>query len=188
MSRQLEIFVKEAPVDLNIHWGWLVGLGVALALLGLLAIWRARAATIIYVAFLGAVLLISSIAVLFFAFSLTGYWADFFIHVLWAFLLAIIGVILLTRPALSAEAITLAVAFYLITAGVLYIGYALASHIQGEWFYAFQGLVSIFLGALLLFGWPITGIFAIGLFIGVDLILKGAAIAALGLNLRSLGH
>jgi uncharacterized membrane protein HdeD (DUF308 family) len=188
MSRQLEIFVKEAPGALNLHWGWLVALGGVLAFLGILAIWRARAATLIYVGFLGAVLLVGSVAVLVFAFTLTGYWADFFIHVLWAFLLAVIGFVLLTRPTLSAEAITLAISFYLITAGVLYIGYALMSHIQGEWYYAFEGLVSAFLGVLLLVGWPITGFFAIGLFIGIDLLMKGAAIVALGLRLRGLAQ
>jgi uncharacterized membrane protein HdeD (DUF308 family) len=186
MSRQLEIFVKEAPGALNLHWGWLIGLGAVLALLGILAIWRARAATLIYVGFLGAVLLVAAVAVLAFAFTLTGYWADFFIHVVWAVLLAIIGFILLTRPALSAEAITLALSFYLITAGVLYIGFALWAHIEGQWYYAFEGLVSVFLGALLLTGWPITGFFAIGLFIGIDLLMKGAAIVALGLRVRSL--
>jgi uncharacterized membrane protein HdeD (DUF308 family) len=184
MTRQFDIFVNEAPTALTIHWGWLVALGVVLAILGLVAIWRATAATLIYVGFLGAVLIVAAVAVLVFAFSLTGYWIDFFIHVLWAVLLAVIGVILLTRPAISAEAITLAIAFYLIASGLFSIGFAFSSHIQGEWLYAFQGLISAFLGALLLLGWPITGLFAIGLFIGIDLILKGAAIVALGLSLR----
>jgi hypothetical protein len=40
-------------------------------------------------------------AVLVVTFSFTGYWTGFFIHVLWAVLLAIIGFILVTRPAIS---------------------------------------------------------------------------------------
>ena len=188
MPRQFDIFVAETPATLTVHWGWLIALGVGLAVLGFLAIWRARTATLIYVGFLGAVLLVAAVAVLIFAFSLTGYWVDFFVHVLWAVLLAIIGLILLTRPAISAEAITLVIAFYLLATGVLEIGYALVAHIQGEWIYVFQGLVSAGLGCLLLAGWPFTGIFAIGLFIGIDLILKGAAIVALGLNLRTLAQ
>ena len=105
---------------------------------------------------------------------------------LWAVLLGIIGLILVTRPALSAEAITLVIAFYLITTGVLGIGYSLVSHIEGEWLYVLDGLVSTVLGCLLLGGWPFSGLWAIGLFIGIDLILKGSSIVALGLSVRAI--
>ena len=142
MHRQFDIFVGEAPDVLAVHWGWLIALGVGLVVLGFIAIWRARAATLISVGFLGVLLLVSAVAVLAFAFSLAGYWTDFFIHVLWAVLLGIIGLILVTRPAISAEAITLVIAFYFISTGLLGIGFALSSHIESVWLYVFDGLVS----------------------------------------------
>jgi uncharacterized membrane protein HdeD (DUF308 family) len=186
MHRQFDIFVGEAPDVLAVHWGWLIALGVGLVVLGFIAIWRARAATLISVGFLGVLLLVSAVAVLAFAFSLAGYWTDFFVHVLWAVLLGIIGLILVTRPAISAEAITLVIAFYFIATGVLGIGYSLSSHIEGEWLYVLDGLVSTVLGCLLLGGWPFSGLWAIGLFIGIDLILKGSSIIALGLSVRAI--
>ncbi|MEJ0092036.1 MAG: DUF308 domain-containing protein [Methylocella sp.] len=186
MQQQFDVFVAEAPRSLSVHWGWFVALGLGLAILGALAIWRARTATIVYVVFLGALLLAGALAVLIVAFSFAGYWTSFFAHVLWAVLLAIIGFILVSRPAISAEAITLVIAFYLIVTGVLGIGFALFSHIRGEWISVFDGVVSLALGALLLSGWPVTGLWAIGLFIGIDLILRGITIVALGLGLRSL--
>jgi uncharacterized membrane protein HdeD (DUF308 family) len=188
MQRQFDIFVGEAPDVLAVHWGWVIALGVGLVVLGFIAIWRTRAATLISVGFLGALLLISSVSVLVFAFSLAGYWTEFFAHVLWAVLLGIIGLMLLTRPAISAEAITLVIAFYFIATGVLGIGYALFSHIENEWLYVLDGIVSVLLGSLLLAGWPLSGIWAIGLFVGIDLILKGSSIVALGLNLRALSE
>ena len=48
------------------------------------------------------------------------------------------------------------------------------------------GLFSLFLGALLRLGWPISGLWAIGTFVGVDLLLRGCAIFALGLSLRAI--
>jgi uncharacterized membrane protein HdeD (DUF308 family) len=186
MQRQFDIFVGEAPDVLAVHWGWIIALGIVLAVLGFVAIWRARAATLISVGFLGALLLVSAVSVLVFAFSVAGYWTDFFAHVLWAILLAIIGLMLVARPAISAEAITLVMAFYFIAAGVLGIGYALFSHIDGVWLYVLDGIVSAVLGCLLLAGWPLSGLWAIGLFIGIDLILKGGAIVALGLALRAI--
>lgn len=186
MSQQFDVFVAEAPIGLSVHWGWIVALGAVLALLGALAIWRARTATLVYVVFLGVLLLAAALAVFVAAFSLTGYWTAFFIHVLWAVVLAILGVVLVTRPTTSAEALTLFIAFYFLVTGVVGIGFALFSHTQGEWLSVLDGIVSVALGALLLAGWPVTGLWAIGLFIGIELILRGVAIAALGLSLQSL--
>jgi uncharacterized membrane protein HdeD (DUF308 family) len=188
MPRQFDVFVNEAPDLLTVHWGWVIALGALIGLLGLAAIWRARTATLLYVGFIGALLLVGAVAVLIFAFSLTGYWTDFFVHVLWAVLLAIVGLTLVTRPGISAEAITLMIALYLIATGIFGIGFAFTAHIENLWLYVFQGLTSVFLGALLLVGWPLSGIFAIGLFLGVDLMLKGAAIIALGLKLRGISE
>jgi uncharacterized membrane protein HdeD (DUF308 family) len=186
MQRQFDIFVAQAPSGLSVHWGWIVALGLGLAILGALAIWRARTATLVYVVFLGALLLAAALAVFVVAFSFTGYWTAFFFHILWAVLLAITGFILVTRPAVSAEAITLVMAFFFLVSGIVSIGFALFSHAEGQWLSVFDGAVSVALGALLLSGWPVTGLWAIGLFVGVDLILRGAAITALGLGLRSM--
>ncbi len=132
MPRQFDIFVNEAPDLLTVHWGWVVALGLLIGLLGLVAIWRARTATFLYVGFIGALLLVSAVAILIFAFSLTGYWTDFFVHVLWAVLLAVVGLILVTRPGISAEAITLMVALYLIATGIFGIGFAFSAHIENS--------------------------------------------------------
>lgn len=188
MEKQFDAFVAEAPGSASAHWGWLVALGVALILLGAVAIWRARTATLVYVVFLGALLIAAALAVFIAAFSLTGYWTAFFVHVLWAIVLAITGVILITRPTISAEAITLVMAIYFLVAGILAIGFSLFSHVRGEWLPILDGVVSVALGALLLSGWPVTGLWAIGLFIGIDFVLRGAAITALGLGLQSLGR
>ncbi len=188
MERQFDVFVAEAPGALATNWIWLLALGIALMVIGAIAIWKARTATRVYVVFLGVLLLIAGGAVLATAFSLTGYWTAFFIHVLWAVLLAIIGFVFVSRPSSSAEAITLVLALYFLVSGVLGIGFALFSHIRGEWLSVFDGAISIALGALLLTGWPVTGLWAIGLFVGIDLILKGAAIAALGLSFQSLAR
>jgi len=188
MQQQFDVFVAQAPSNLSADWGWIVALGLGLAFLGALAIWRARTATLVYVVFLGALLLAAALAILVVAFSLTGYWTAFFVHVLWAVLLAIIGFILISRPAISAEAITLVIAFYFLVTGVVGIGFALFSHIQGGWLSIFDGVVSAGLGVLLLAGWPVTGLWAIGLFVGINLILRGGEVLALGLSLRTLAQ
>ena len=154
MGKQFDVFVAEAPGNLAANWIWLLALGIGLIVLGGLAIWRARTATRVYVVFLGVLLLIAALAVMATAFSFTGYWTAFFIHVLWAVLLGIVGFVFVARPSTSAEAITLVLAVYFLVTGVLGIGFALFSHMRGEWLSVFDGAVSIALGALLLSGWP----------------------------------
>jgi uncharacterized membrane protein HdeD (DUF308 family) len=188
MSRQFDVFVAEAPDLLAVHWGWVVALGVLIGALGILAILRAQIATVLAVGFLGVLLVVSAAAIFVFAFSAAGYWTDFFIHVVWAILVAIVGIILLTRPAIGAEAITLVVAFYFIAEGLFIVAFALFSHLEGLWIYLTQGLFAFLLGALLLIGWPFSGLWAIGTFLGVDLLFKGWAIIALGLGLRAISE
>jgi uncharacterized membrane protein HdeD (DUF308 family) len=188
MQRQFDIFIDEAPDILAVHWGWPIALGLGLVALGIIAIWRARAATTIFVRFLGALVLVSAASVLLFAFSLTGYWIAFVAHVLWAILVAIVGLILLFRPNTSAEAITLMIAFYFIASGLLTIGFSLFAHVDGAWLYAMEGLVSAALGILVLAGWPFSGTWVIGTFIGINLLFKGSAIIALGLSLRAISE
>lgn len=188
MQRQFDSFVSVAPDVLAVHWGWVIALGIFIGALGILAIIRARMATFIAVGFLGALLIVSAVSVLIFAFSAACLWTDFFIHVLWAVLLAIVGIMLLTRPAISAEAITLLIAFYFIAEGILVIGFALTSQIEGLWMYLLQGGVALVLGALLLTGWPFTGLWAIGTFLGIDLLFKGWGIIALGFALRAISE
>lgn len=188
MQRQFDLFLPEAPDTLAVHWEWVIALGVLIGALGILAILRARMATVLAVGFLGVLLIVSAAAIFLFAFSAAGYWTDFFIQVLWAGLVAVVGVMLVTRPAIGAEALTALISFYFIVEGLLIIGFAATSHLEGLWIYLTQGFAALLLGALLLVGWPFTGLWAIGTFIGVDLLLKGWAIIALGLRLRAISE
>jgi uncharacterized membrane protein HdeD (DUF308 family) len=186
MQKQFDVFAVEAPDVLAVHWGYVLVLGAILAALGVLAIWKAREATSLYVRFLGFLILLSAIAVFGFSFSFSGYWTEFFVHVIWAVFVAGLGLILLLRPMASAEAITLVIAFYFLIGGLMSIGFAITGRVENLGLYIGEGLISLFLGALLLIGWPITGLWAIGTFVGVDLLLRGFAIFSLGLGLRAI--
>jgi uncharacterized membrane protein HdeD (DUF308 family) len=186
MQRQFDMFMLEAPDVLAVHWQWPIALGVILMILGLVAIWKATAATILYVRVLGLLIFIGAAMVFGFSFAFSGYWTEFFVHVLWAMLIGLVGLILLLRPAASAEAITLMVAVYFLISGLMTILFAHAGHVDNLWIYVTEGLINIGLGVLLLTGWPVTGLWAIGTFLGVDLLFKGSAIVALGLSLRAI--
>lgn len=186
MQKQFDMFMLEAPDVLAVHWEYPILLGVLLAILGVVAIWKAGAATIIYVRLLGLLTLFGAAAVLGFSATLSGYWTEFFVHVLWAALIGLVGLVLLLRPAVGAEAITLMISVYFLSSGAATIWFAHAGHVDNLWIYVTEGLINLGLGVMLLAGWPITGVWAIGTFIGVDLLFKGCAIVALGLSLRAI--
>jgi uncharacterized membrane protein HdeD (DUF308 family) len=188
MTRPFDVFVAETPDILAIHWGWALALGTAIGALGVLAIIRAKAATQIAVGFFGVLLVTSAVTILFFDFSVVGLWSGFLVHGLWAALVGIVGVMLFTRPLAGAQAITLMLAFFFFVSGLATIGFAFSSHLDGLWIYLSQGAVSLLLGALLLVGWPFTGNWVIGTFIGVDLLFRGLSIVALGLGLRAISE
>jgi uncharacterized membrane protein HdeD (DUF308 family) len=135
MTRQFDVFMLEAPDVLAVHWGWPILLGCLIALIGIVAIWKANAATILSVGLLGALALTGAVAVLFFSFTLAGLWTEFFVHVLWAVVLGVAGLIMLTRPTVGAEAITLVIALYFLVSGIMTIGFALSARVDNLWIY-----------------------------------------------------
>jgi uncharacterized membrane protein HdeD (DUF308 family) len=59
-------------------------------------------------------------------------------------------------------------------------------HLQGRGWQALNGVVSSVLGFLLLAQWQVSGLYAIGLFVGIDLLFYGWAWVALALDLHKL--
>jgi uncharacterized membrane protein HdeD (DUF308 family) len=89
---------------------------------------------------------------------------------------------------MGAQAITMIIAIYLLAEGLAIISFVFASHVDDMWIYLTQGFIALLLGGMLIVGWPITGLWMIGTFIGIDLVFKGWMIIALGLGLRAISE
>jgi uncharacterized membrane protein HdeD (DUF308 family) len=74
--------------------------------------------------------------------------------------------------------------FFLIGGLFQLIG-SFAVSLPGWGWQALDGIITIILGALVLAQWPASGLWVVGLFIGIDLIFYGFAWIALALGLRS---
>ncbi len=92
----------------------------------------------------------------------------------------------LKNPSISAEAATLVMSIFFIIAGLYQLISALWSHVPGYGWQAASGAISTILGILLLTQWPVSGLYAIGLFVGIDLIFYGWAWAALAIDLHKM--
>jgi len=99
------------------NWGWFVGLGVLLIVLGIVALGAAIPATFIAVSVAGWIFLFSGVLELVHAFMRKA-WKGFFLDLLGGVLYFVVGLLLILNPGKAALALTLLFALLLILGGV----------------------------------------------------------------------
>jgi len=185
MPGSIDVLIVRATPEMIHNWGWFLAFGILLVLLGVTAIVRSVASTAVSMMFFGWLLLFAS-AIQFVEAFMVGKWAGFFLHLLVAILFAVAGVLMLIRPLITAEAATFLMSMFFLIGGLYQLIYALWVHFPGWGWQALNGVVASILGFLLLAQWPVSGFYAIGLFVGIDLIFYGCAWTALALDLRKM--
>ena len=92
---------------------------------------------------------------------------------------------MVAQPATGLQALTIVVIIYLIADGISEIIFALrVPPATGGTLIMLSGAVTLLLGVLLWLGWPLTGEKAIGLMIGLKLLLDGAVLVGIGITAR----
>lgn len=158
--------------SLRKNWGWLLALGIALVVLGAIALLDSVFVTVVSMILFGWVLLIAGIVEAVQAFRHRGS-GHLFLHVLNAVLSIVVGIMLLRNPLAGAVVMTLLLAAYFTVAGVFRIIAAAAMRIPGWGWTLANGIITLILGILIWVHWPVAGLWIIGLFIGIDLIIVG---------------
>ncbi len=176
--------VQPSPEMIH-NWGWLLAFGIVLAVLGVAAVIRSFAATIASTMFFGWLLLSAGVVEFIGAF-MVGHWAGFFLHLLASILLFVTGFFLVIRPVAGAEVATLVMSMFFLIGGLYEFIGSLWFHLPNWGWQACDGAISSLIGILLLVQWPLSGLWAIGLFIGIDLILSGCSWVALAVGLRKM--
>jgi uncharacterized membrane protein HdeD (DUF308 family) len=181
----IQAFQVQIPHDIVQYWGWLLAFGIGLVVLGFAAVARSITATVATMLFFGWLLVLASGIEIAQA-VVVGHWAGFFHHLLAAILFGVAGLLLVTRPILGAETLTIFMAMFFMIGGLFQLIASIAVALPGWGWQVADGIITFVLGALLLAQWPVSGLWAIGLFVGIDLILYGCAWVALALGLRSM--
>jgi uncharacterized membrane protein HdeD (DUF308 family) len=117
---------------------------------------------------------------------LVGNWAGFFLHLLMAVLFAITGLLMLIKPVISAEALTFLMSMFFLITGVSQLVGSIWTHVPGWGWQALNGVVASIMGGFVLAEWPVSGLWVIGLFVGIDLIVYGWTWIALALDLHKM--
>ena len=154
------------------NWGWLLVLGIILLALGVIALLDSVLVTAVSMLFFGWILIIAGIVegVQTFRHRRSGH---LFLHVLNTILSIVVGIMLLLNPLIGALVLTLLLAIYFTVAGIFRIITATSIRVPGWGWALFNGIVTLILGILIWAHWPSTGLWIIGLFIGIDLIVVG---------------
>jgi len=185
MSKNIHNPLIAGIEEVRSSWGWFLALGIALMVLGAACIVYDVTATYTAVLVFGWLLLISGVIQLVNAFS-TGTWSGFFFFLLSAIFRGVTGYLLVRYPVTGAESLTLVLGSFFIVGGLFRaIGSAMAKFPQWGWT-LFSGIVSVALGVMVLWQWPVTSVWFIGLAVGVDLIVDGAATCGFASALHSL--
>ena len=153
------------------QWKWFLFMGMMIVL-GFLAIGAATTVTIVSVVMLGSLLLIGGIIQTLYAFWMRQ-WSGFFFSLLAGIVYSVTGFLLLMHPMAGALSLTLLLAAFYMVGGIFRIIGSIMMRFE-QWGWAlFSGIVKLGLGILIWMGWPETGLWVFGLFIGIDLIFYG---------------
>lgn len=175
---------------LRAKWGWVVALGVIYLIAGFIALGSIVMATVASVLIVGIMMIIAGVAEVINAFQVKG-WGQFLLWVVLGVLYIVAGFVTFENPLLAAALLTLLLGAALVASGVMRI--ILAFKVKREtptpWIWvALSGLVTLLLGVVILAHWPVSSLFILGMFLGIDLIFAGAGWIGLGLALRGGGE
>lgn len=167
------------------RWGWLLALGVLMVVLGTIAFFLIPAATLGTVLVLGWLLVVSGIVECVQAFRVRG-WGGMFLHLIAGILGILIGLLVVTHPVVGALAWTLLFASFFTVIGSLRLVSALYLRFPNWGWAVFDGIVSLGLGILLWAQWPWSGLWFLGLAVGISLVLRGWSYVMLAFAIHNL--
>ena len=176
--------VPDAQV-IRARWKWFVAFGVVLAIAGVIALWNAVDATLITTIYVGFLLLIGGIAQLVGAFSAPGAVGNRVLQALLGVLYVIVGFDLVADPLAGAITLTIFISIVLIADGAIRLWMAFSDRPRHYLLLAAVGVINILLGIWLYTGIPASGV-AIGLFVGLQLLMAGITWIGAGWMARSL--
>lgn len=176
---EMIVYFYEIP-NIKKYWSGFIALGTLLSLIGILSIAYASYVTEFTVFFFG-LLLIGAGVLLIASGTYAQKWTGFSSSLLLGIFYLIAGCLCVVKPIQSAYSISLLIASLLLVGGAFRIVSAIIHRFDNWDWVVFNGLVAMVLGVLIFVEWPVSAMWVIGVYIGVDLLLMGWYWVRLGL-------
>ena len=166
--------------------GLLIFLGILTVIFGFIAIGTPLITGVTVAVFVGFLLLGSGIAQIIHALKSkqwgTGIWGTII-----GLLGCLAGLLMIFRPMVGLVTMTLLLAFYFLVDGICEIIAAFKIKPDQGWGWVlFNGIVAVLLGVMLWRQWPVSGAWAIGLLVGIHILMTGWSMIILGTGARRI--
>ena len=173
--------------ELKKHWGWLMTLGIVFTILGTIGLGMQYFLTIVSVLFFGILLLIGGGFQVAHAFTCCKGWKGKISHIVIALLYIGTGTVMINNPQVASALLTLIIGLLFISIGILRSISALQHRATRGWVVSlFSGILGIAVGFMIMASWPYSGLWVIGLFVAVELIIAGFSYIFLALSVKRM--
>ena len=166
------------------NWKTWVAIGVLTFIFGLLALGNAVATSLAITVLLGTLFILAGAAKLWAGFSGVEHENRVF-SMIWGLISLMIGVSFVANPMDGTVSLTLVITFFLLISGVVRL---LMSWRMREsrlfWMLLLSGAVTVLLGGYILGNFAAISLSLLGLLLGIELLVDGAALVGFGLFLR----
>jgi uncharacterized membrane protein HdeD (DUF308 family) len=179
---------SRAREALRANWRMFLIEGIVLIVLGIAAVVLPVLATLATTILLGWLFLISGGFGLYTTYMMRhapGFWWS----LISAALAILVGGMLLAQPVSGAVTLTLLLIAFFLVEGIVSILFALShrNELPGRWQWMLvSGLIDLVLSAMIYSGLPGSAVWAIGLLVGINMLMGGAALIAMALQARQL--
>jgi uncharacterized membrane protein HdeD (DUF308 family) len=173
--------IPDPIASLKLSRGWLLALGIALIILGTVALGDTLTVTVVSVFLIGSLLITSGV------FHVVHLVRHSEIRSFWNILATVCdfaaGLYMVANPALGALTLTLVLAAFMLVSGVTRLIAVSRANLPHKFWPVLDAILSIALGILLWVHWPWSGLWFIGFAIAIQLIFRGWTWVMIGLAL-----
>ena len=171
--------------DVKGLWVWTLIFGLFLSLAGGFAISSVFYSTMASIIVVGITMIVAGFAEILHGFKMRT-WGHFFWMLALGGFYILSGATVVRNPLLAASFLTLLLGCSLIASGIIRTYISVQFPVQNARFSLLaSGLLTLFVGAIIIAQWPTSSFWVIGTFLGVDLFFAGMAWVGIGLALKN---
>jgi uncharacterized membrane protein HdeD (DUF308 family) len=183
-----EATVRSAATEVKESALLLIVLGFGMVVLGVLAMGAPLMTGVAVGILVGVLIIAGGLAQAFYALKAKS-WGSGTLGVLLGGLSILCGILMLGHPLFGLAFLTLVLAIYFIADGIFEIAFAFKLKPLTGWGWTLvSGIVSLFLGMVIWRQWPISGTWAVGLLVGINICFSGWSLIALGAAARRVAR
>jgi uncharacterized membrane protein HdeD (DUF308 family) len=190
MNSELTDFQNAVRASMRENWKWFVFQGVVMLVLGCLALAKPAIASVAVDIYVGWLFIFSGVLGLVAMFSARDASAFFWMLLTSALSLAV-GIMLVWKPTEGTISLTMVLTAFLIAEGAFQIvaSFSYRDIIPDSWGWLLaSGITDLILAGLIIYFWPESVNWTLGLIVGVNLITTGLAIIMTAIDVRNIAR